>query len=203
MSLILFVLGAYLWYTGRFSFGSVNTQGRHIKAAGVVLMLPAGGTFVLSFVLGLVFLSSETMLVTMINIMAMVEFFSLIAAVIIAYILVADPQNAPRLPGILGEIQAERRAQENRGATSSPAPNSNIQTTSRPVKPGPVAPRQESFGAVLTVQEAATYMRLNEADILKLIDDGKLAAARINYSYRIARSNLDDLLNGDETSASR
>jgi excisionase family DNA binding protein len=202
MSLILFVLGAYLWYTGRFAFGSLNTQGRHIKAAGAVLMLPAGGTFVLSFILGLVFLTSDTMLVAMINIMAMVEFFSLIAAVIIAYILIADPQNAPRLPGILGEIQAERRAQEKSGVPSTSTPASRIRPSVPSAKPSPAAIRPDSFGAVLTVQEAASYMRLNEADILKLIDDGKLAAARINYSYRIARSNLDELLNEHDTSVS-
>lgn len=201
MSLILFVLGAYLWYTGRFAFGSVNTQGRHVKAAGAVLMLPAGGTFMLSLILGILFMGSEMLLLAMINIMAMVEFFSLIAAVIIAYILIADPQNAPPLPGILGEIQAERRSQEQAGVSGASLPASRAEPMASPAAPQPAAPRRESFGSILTVKEAASYMRLNEADILKLIDEGKLAAARINYSYRIARSNLDDLLRESETTA--
>lgn len=47
---------------------------------------------------------------------------------------------------------------------------------------------------VMSVAEAAAYMRVSEADVMKLIDQGKLAAARIGDTYRIARIAIDDFV---------
>ena len=46
MSIMLFALvclGALLFWQGKINFNTIQTEGRHVKAAGVVLMLPAAG----------------------------------------------------------------------------------------------------------------------------------------------------------------
>ena len=47
---------------------------------------------------------------------------------------------------------------------------------------------------ILTVPEAAAYLRVSEAEVMRLIDDSKLPAARIGDSFRIARIAIDDFL---------
>ncbi len=46
----------------------------------------------------------------------------------------------------------------------------------------------------MTVAEAAAYMRVSESDVMSLIDQGKLGAARIGDTYRIARIAIDDFI---------
>jgi excisionase family DNA binding protein len=53
---------------------------------------------------------------------------------------------------------------------------------------------QSSVHDILTVPEAAAYLRVSEAEVMGLIDDGKLPAARIGDSFRIARIAIDDFL---------
>lgn len=187
IGLILFVIGAWLFYTGKFSFGSTQTQGRHVRAAGVVLMSPESGTLILGVLAGMFLAPDQDALMNIVMVLALFEIVTMVISVFVAYILIVDPQNAPHLPGILGKIQDERH-QSGTQAT--------FVQTGRSVQT-PVAPAPKVFGSVLTVAEAAAYMKVADADILQLIDDGKLAAARIsNNSYRIARSNLDELMSG-------
>jgi len=47
---------------------------------------------------------------------------------------------------------------------------------------------------IMTVAEAAVYMRVTEKEVLGLIDQGKLGAARIGDTYRIARIAIDDFM---------
>lgn len=60
-------------------------------------------------------------------------------------------------------------------------------------QPMPVMRPQEP-PSVMTVAEAATYLRVTEAEVMNLINQGKLAAARIGDSYRIARIAIDDYI---------
>jgi excisionase family DNA binding protein len=46
----------------------------------------------------------------------------------------------------------------------------------------------------MNLKEAARYLQTTEEDILQMIDEGKLTAARDNYNYKIAKSQLDELL---------
>ncbi|MBZ0277930.1 MAG: helix-turn-helix domain-containing protein, partial [Anaerolineae bacterium] len=55
-----------------------------------------------------------------------------------------------------------------------------------------------SVPSVLTLTEAAQYLRISEAEVIQLIDDGRIAAARIGGNYRIARVVLDELLQSRE-----
>ncbi len=49
---------------------------------------------------------------------------------------------------------------------------------------------------IMTVAEAAAYMRISEREIMSLIDQGKLGAARIGDTYRIARIAIEDFMSG-------
>jgi excisionase family DNA binding protein len=48
--------------------------------------------------------------------------------------------------------------------------------------------------SVLTPAEAAAYLRIPEFEVIALIEEGKLPAARIGGDYRIARIAVDDFL---------
>ncbi|NDJ59608.1 MAG: helix-turn-helix domain-containing protein [Chloroflexi bacterium] len=69
--------------------------------------------------------------------------------------------------------------------------------SSRPVPNMAAAPVPKTYPSIMTVSEAAEYLRVGEADIQALIDEGKLAAARTSSGYRIAKQVIDDYLAGD------
>lgn len=71
------------------------------------------------------------------------------------------------------------------------APQSEI-SVARPAAGFPAAPIRPPD--IMTVAEAAAYMRVPEADVLRLIDEGKLGAARIGDTYRIARIAIEDFM---------
>ncbi|MGL4650515.1 MAG: helix-turn-helix domain-containing protein, partial [Caldilineaceae bacterium] len=56
----------------------------------------------------------------------------------------------------------------------------------------PAAPK-----SIMTIAEAAAYIGQTPADIERLIDQNRLPAAKGPGGYRIARSALDDLMNGE------
>jgi excisionase family DNA binding protein len=124
-----------------------------------------------------------------IGIVTLLEVIGVLAAISLAYLLIADPPGAPNLPGILGQFQEEAR--KNRPAD---APPRRVKTVTIPT-PASVRPlvTRESFPSVMNLKQAARYLRVSEADILRLIEEGKLAASRDNFSYKIARSQLDEL----------
>jgi excisionase family DNA binding protein len=47
---------------------------------------------------------------------------------------------------------------------------------------------------VMNLTEAASYLRVSEADVQGLIDGGQVKAKKIGSEYRIARKSLDDFL---------
>jgi excisionase family DNA binding protein len=49
---------------------------------------------------------------------------------------------------------------------------------------------------VMTLAEAAAYMRVGEDDVQAIIDSGELAARKIGTSYRISKKAIDDYLSG-------
>jgi len=120
------------------------------------------------------------------------EFFGLMVATWLAYILVADPAGAPRLPGVLGEIQAEREHKVNpleevrkARAQQVPAPeNHAAHPLNRQVQ---MSTRVETFGKILNVKQAASFMNLPEPAIVGMIHEGQLPAVRSGGDYAIAR----------------
>jgi excisionase family DNA binding protein len=73
-------------------------------------------------------------------------------------------------------------------------PRSDIRTAAvqQSAQPNPAARPPD----IMTVAEAAAYMRVTEKEVLGLIDQGKLGAARIGDSYRIARIAIEDFMSG-------
>lgn len=54
---------------------------------------------------------------------------------------------------------------------------------------------------VLTVDEAATLLRVSADDVLGLLESGELRARRIGEHWRLTRTALMDWLRGDATTA--
>lgn len=200
MLIALLGIGGFLFWQGKINFGAVQTEGRHVKAAGAILMLPAAGFVLLSFILNILFRNSTTSAQFGTALLSISQLVMMVIAVILAYILIADPPNAPTLPGILGQIQSERRGKPSQPPSSSSS-RPKQQQQQRPAQRHPL----ESFmpartqpikvANVMSVKEAAAYLGVTPEDIMRLIDDGKLAAARDSGGFRIARSVLDDLRN--------
>ncbi len=199
MSIMLFALlcvGALLFWQGKFSFGNIQTEGRHVKAAGVMLMLPAASFILLSFILGMVFGTNQSALPFILTLLTFFQLVMMIVGVIVAYILIADPPNAPHLPGILGDIQNERHGKPSEPPPSGSRPKTPQQTQARHpldmfMSSGNTQPKK--VPTIMSVKEAAIYMGVTPDAIMGLIDDGKLPAARDNGGFRIARSVLDEL----------
>ncbi len=200
MLIALLAVGGFLFWQGKINIGTVQTEGRHVKAAGAILMLPAAGFVLLNFILSILFRNGTTSAQFATALLSISQLVMMVVAVILAYILIADPPNAPNLPGILGQIQNERRGKPAQPPSSSSSSRPK-QQQQRPAQRHPL----ESFmpvrsqpikvANVLSVKEAAVYLGVTPEDILRLIDDGKLAAARDSGGFRIARSVLDDLRN--------
>ncbi|MFN2227454.1 MAG: helix-turn-helix domain-containing protein, partial [Anaerolineae bacterium] len=49
---------------------------------------------------------------------------------------------------------------------------------------------------IMTLSEAAAYMRVGEQDVLDAINSGELKARKIGSSYRISKSAVDEFLGG-------
>jgi excisionase family DNA binding protein len=61
---------------------------------------------------------------------------------------------------------------------------------------GQQAPAAASAPDVMTLSEAAAYMRVGEEDVLAVIESGELKARKIGSSYRISKSAVDEFLAG-------
>jgi len=198
MLVALLILGAFLFWQGKLTFGPVQTEGRHVKAAGVVLMLPAASFLLLSIIMGMIFGVRSNSIGFILGFLAIFQLVMMVLSTVLAYILIVDPPNAPQLPGILGEIQRERRGGKSAPPSSSSRPKPPTQQEQRPSRQRhPLErhmPQQPvKLPNIMTVKEAAIYMGVTQDEIFRLIDEGKLPAARDNAGYRIARSVLDEL----------
>lgn len=191
LSIIPLIIGIILFYMGRVQIGTLRAEGRHVKVAGIILTLPATITLVLlNFFIPAAFGSNFDMARAAIGIVTLLEVIGMLSAISIAYLLIADPPGAPHLPGILGQFQEEAR--KNRPAD---APPRRAKTVTIP-NPGSVMRplvTRENFPNVMDLKQAARYLKVSEADVLRLIEEGKLAASRDNFNYKIARSQLDEL----------
>lgn len=210
MSLVLLAVGAVLALLGKIHFGDFHVEGRHVRAAGVVLMLPGAGAFLLMILLAFLFGRTDA-LYPLLALVYALELLAMIVAVGIAYLLLLNPPNAPKLPGILGEIQAEaqdaaHKAAEN-GSTKAPSQRQTPRHPSRmhPLQRGAalvssaaVAPAKPldraAYPKIVNLTQAAQYLNTTEEQVRALIDASKLPAVRSGGGYVIAKSVLDELL---------
>lgn len=205
MGLILLAIGAYLTATGRIHLGNFHEEGRHVRAAGVVLMLPTAGIFVVTIFFAMLFAGNIDALYGILGLLYGLELIAMIIAVGIAYILLVNPPNAPKLPGILGEIQAEANGQPSEDQPKTPNartapqrptehPLQRYAAVQRAAESAAPAVDRASFPKIVNIAQAAQYLRVSEEKVRALIDAGQLPASRNGGGYVIAKSVLDELL---------
>jgi len=211
MSFILMLIGLYLYFAGRIDLGTIRAEGRPVKTAGMILIAPGAVSFLLNFIfVPFAFGNNQSAASFFIGIVNLLDLLGSMLAVALAYLLIVNPPNVPRLPGILGEIQDDSRPLSNGSdqptersesqppptRPTTPQPRSRtvtIPTPGQTDRPRPTLNR-DRFPPVMDLKDAARYLQTTEEEILKLIDEGKLVAARDNYNYQIAKSQLDELL---------
>ena len=192
MALILLLIGIVLIARQRVDYGSLRTAGRHVRAAGILLTLPALMSLLLNgLFVPLAFGRNAGAVSFAQGVIGLLEFLGMVLVAILAWFLLGDSPNAPRLPGLLGELQDEAREQRATGQPAAPAARTGgLNLPGLSMRPGN---RRETFPSVMSLSEAALYMEVSEDDILQWIEEGRLTASRENYHYRIARSQLDEL----------
>ena len=188
MSLILLLIGIFLLIKGDFRIAGRSIPKDQGRLIGIVLAAPFTISFCASFFIVSSYVSTidPTTLDSFDTLMTLMdspeyaglmtlEVVSMIIAVAVAgYLIFSRPQTPPGVPA---EFPPPMRPP----SASYPLPLSTL-TSSTPLP------------SVMTVAEAAAYLRVTEADIQGLIDDGKLPAARTASGFRIARSAIDDYL---------
>ena len=63
-----------------------------------------------------------------------------------------------------------------------------------PQQQGTSAPAAPAVPDIMTLSEAASYMRVGEEDVLSVIQSGELKAKKIGTSYRISKKAVDEFL---------
>jgi excisionase family DNA binding protein len=59
-----------------------------------------------------------------------------------------------------------------------------------------VMDERQEWPEVMTIAEAARYLRLDHRTVRKLINEGTIRAARAGWVWRVAKSELDRFLRG-------
>ncbi|MBW4439386.1 MAG: helix-turn-helix domain-containing protein [Pleurocapsa minor GSE-CHR-MK-17-07R] len=190
IEIVCILLGLYLLYRGQFKIAGryiAKPQGRRI---GLLLLMPSVATFCASFWVTLNSVTVSEDGTASINLddalLGNLLTFQLIVLAVVLVIIASIIYNAPRTP-----------PEEVPYVPPTPGglpPASDPWHTPAPIQPRAPAQRPPD---IMTVQEAAGYMRISEQEVLNLIEDGKLPAARMGgNNYRIARIAIDDFVSG-------
>lgn len=180
MDIITFIIGIIVLMRGSF-----RIAGRHIpqikaRRVGLLLMTPLALEFCYApFLLTNVVMVNEAG-EAVINQVALDSAFNTLVGIqlivlalvfgSIIYIIYSVP------PGVIPQEQTPR----------NPPPRFAGQPPAAPQPPP----------TIMTVTEAATYMRLPEAEVVRLIEEGRIGAVRSGGGYRIARIAIDDYVSG-------
>lgn len=178
MAHILFLVGLVLLILGKLRIGSFEVQGPQVRAAGFMLMFPVLMTLLLGFVLGLLSGGDEVALANGVAFVTFLQIAAMLICSVVAYKLLTTPTSGE-------DIETGERDE---------TPESAPAQQPRPKRPFIDSLPRPNFPTVMSTAEAARYLEVSEQAVLDLIDEGKLAAARINYRYQISRSVLDDFL---------
>ena len=80
------------------------------------------------------------------------------------------------------------------GAVMGQAMGQAMQPGQAAAQPAAAAGGQAATPDIMTVSEAAAYMRVGEEDVLETIKSGQLKAKKIGSSYRISKTAVDEFL---------
>lgn len=204
MSFILFFIGLAVLGYGKVSFANVDAEGPKVRAAGFILMMPFIAQLFIGFMVGVLFISDESeSLGAAGTFLTLLEIAAMIICVGVAYTLVTDesPANIIRMPGMDTKTtdkddKSTNNTTQQKNAQPKPRPQQTRQSRPAPPKPARSQPaaRKGNFPTIMSTAEAARYLNVSESDVMALINDGKISAARINYRYRISKDVLDDYL---------
>ena len=180
IGLIVFLVGIFVLFKGSFHLFGRTVPQRQARAIGLILMSPLLIEFCASTLLMYnyvqfnadgTFALDANALQAITSQLGMVEVITVMLAIGLALLNIFNsPQgaaaDAPQQPQSPNPFRAQPQQQP-----AAPVPN------------------------IMTVAEAASYMRVSESEVLELINAGKLGAARIGDTYRIARIAIEDFLN--------
>lgn len=167
------IFGLYAVFAGKIPFTNQERIDSHYaRLIGFVMLAPlaigiCGGLYV-----GWLRSSSYTpVTINDIGQVTTLEMIGMIIAVIVSlYFGATAPEPRRRLPSTLG--------------------------TSRFVPAAPPKVTQDTpLRAVMTLAEAASYLRVSEADVTTLIETGQLTARQVGMEYRISKESLENFLN--------
>lgn len=175
---ILIVLGGYMLLSGRIDVGGVHASGRNVRLAGAVLMAPLAFGAVSAPLFWTI--SGGRITTDLLLTAACVELLVVLGAVSIASQLVRQAHIEGGGADTLAQPSFFPRAH------ASPASHAS-----------------QNVPTIMTVSEAAAYLRVSEQDVLDLIERGKLPAARVGSEYRIARRAVDDYLSEGDVPLNR
>ena len=177
ISFIIFFIGIFVLYKGSFRLFGRTVPRSQARAIGLILMAPLLIEFCASALLipNYVQLNADGTVAWDVNALAatadQLSVIELITVFIALGLALLNIFNSPQ-----GET------------AEMPRPATN---PLRAQQPPPAVPVPN----IMTVAEAASYMRVSESEVLDLINAGKLGAARIGDTYRIARIAIEDFMN--------
>ncbi len=173
LPLITFLVGLFVLFKGGFTLGNRTVTRAQARSIGLILMAPLVIEFCASSMLIYNYIDfnadgsfslSPDALDYISGTLGMIELVTVIAAVGL----------------VLFNIYGVPHQQQGNHPLQPPKPQQPVPMVRVP--------------DIMTVAEAAAYMRVSETELLSLIDQGKLGAARIGGSYRIARIAIDDFM---------
>jgi excisionase family DNA binding protein len=213
LSQILFIIGAGLIILGKFRLGEIDAEGPQVRAAGFMLTLPLLITLLLSFVVGLMTGGDADAASSILRLVFLLEIPAMIICAGTAYILIqrtSSGQHGGAGLRIFTPPASSTREDEEKPSAAIEAGEETREETQEQAAPEPEEKPREiptpppervrgNFPNVMTTAQAAKYLNISEQGVLDLINEGKLAAARINYRYRISRTVLDEFIHNQQT----
>lgn len=218
MSQLLFLVGLGLMFVGKINVGDINAEGRVVRAAGAMLMLPLIAVLVLSQVLNWLNGSTIGGKGGGVVFLLIIELGGMVICSAAAYMMLkraSEDENGGKTETINPSTTVNIRPKDEKPSAPPPIQQSPKNGGPRPTGNGSgysdlmrprvegnnVSRKREDFPAVMDIRDAARYLNKTEKEVMKLIDQGKLAAARINYRFRISRTVLDDFIEEQNNSS--
>lgn len=172
-----FIIGLILLFKGNTRLFERNIPAPKVRVIGMILMTP----FIIAMCAGFTLVSAvidqnatfdELIMSPEVQNITLIEYAALgLALLLAAYNIFTLPKEPAG-----GAMPSQRYSFDSTATPSAAPPTPNI----------------------MTVAEAAAYLRVSEAEVLRLIDEGKLGAARIGSTYRIAKIAVDDFMTRKE-----
>lgn len=179
LPVIMFLIGLFVLFKGGFRFGSRIISFAQSRSIALMLMAPLVLGFCASSIIAANMAINDPDLVM--SMMSEDGGLNLNSEVLNS---VADSVGTVQLIAVIGALVFI-------GISLYNAPTTDAAPIARPQQ---AASLTTNVPDIMTVAETAAYMRVTESEVMKLIEEGRLGAAKIGNSYRIARIAVDDFM---------